>query len=65
MNWHFFEDGRLEENLYAIPHDSLVVLGAFGHGLIRDLVFGSKMEKIQSTLPNNLLVVGPNYAAPA
>ncbi|MGD8251006.1 MAG: universal stress protein [Desulfobacterales bacterium] len=65
MNWHFFEDGRLEENLYAIPHDSLVVLGAFGHGLIRDLVFGSKMEKIQSTLPNSLLVVGPNYAAPA
>jgi hypothetical protein len=60
--WHFFENGPLEENLYQVPHDSLVVLGAFGHGLIRDIVFGSKMEKIQSTLSNNLLIVGPQYS---
>jgi len=40
-----------------------VIVGAYGHGLIRDLVFGSKMEKIQSTISNNLLVVGPRYAA--
>ena len=30
---------------------------------IRDLVFGSKMEKIQSTISNNFLVVGPHYTA--
>lgn len=63
-NWRIFEHGKLEENLYDIPHDALVVLGAFGHGLIRDIVFGSKMERIQSTLSNSLLVVGPNYFSP-
>jgi nucleotide-binding universal stress UspA family protein len=46
-----------------VPHDALVILGAYGHGLIRNLVFGSKMENIQSTIPNNLLIVGPNYTA--
>jgi len=61
--WHVFETGVFEENLYEVPHDALVVLGAYGHGVIRTIVFGSKMEKIQSTLSNNLLIVGPNYAA--
>ncbi len=61
--WQIFEKGRFEENLYKVPHDSLVVLGAYGHGVIKDIVFGSKMEKIQSTVSNNLLIVGPNYAA--
>jgi hypothetical protein len=61
--WHLFDSGPLEENLYNVPHDALVVLGAYGHGLIRELVFGSKMEKIQSTICNNLLIVGPNYTA--
>ena len=61
--WYFFEGGRLEENLYAVPHDALAVVGAFGHGVIRDIVFGSKMEKIQSTISNNLLIVGPKYTA--
>ncbi|MFW5639708.1 MAG: universal stress protein [Thermodesulfobacteriota bacterium] len=61
--WHFFEDGPIEESLYEIPHDALVVAGAFRHGLIKDMVFGSTVEKIQSVLPNNLLVVGPKYTA--
>ncbi len=61
-NWIFFEKGKkFEENLYNVPHNSLVVLGAYGHGVLRDIFFGSKMEKIQSTITNNLLVVGPNY----
>ncbi len=59
--WHFFERGTLEDNLYSIPHNALVVLGAFGHGLVRDIVFGSKMEKIQSVMPNSMLIVGPKY----
>jgi hypothetical protein len=59
--WHLFEKGSFEENLYQVPHDALVVLGAFDHGLLKDFVFGNKMEKIQSTLPNNLLIAGPNY----
>ena len=59
--WHVFEKGKFEENLYEVPHDSLVILGAFGHGLIKDIVFGSKMEKIQSIISNNLLIVGPKY----
>ncbi|MBW2192660.1 MAG: universal stress protein [Deltaproteobacteria bacterium] len=61
--WHIYDNGSLEENLYNVPHDALVVLGAYGHGLIRNMVFGSKMEKIQSTIANNLLIVGPNYTA--
>jgi nucleotide-binding universal stress UspA family protein len=61
--WVFFDKGDLETNLYQVPHDALVILGAYGHGLIRDFVFGSKMEKIQSTIPNNLLIVGPRYTA--
>jgi len=59
--WHFFENRVFEENLYDVPHDALVILGAFGHGVIRNFVFGSKMEKVQSTISNNLLIAGPNY----
>jgi len=62
-NWLFFEKGKFEENLYTVPHDALVILGAYGHGLIRDIMFGSKMEKVQSTITNNLLIAGPNYSA--
>ena len=61
--WHIFENRSLEENLYTVPHDALVVLGAYGHGLIKNFVFGSKLETIQSIISNNLLVVGPNYTA--
>ena len=61
--WHFFENGVFEENIYEVPHDALVVLGAYGHGLIKTILFGSKMEKIQSTISNNLLIAGPNYTA--
>jgi hypothetical protein len=61
--WHFFESGVFEENLYQVPHDALVTLGAYGHGLIKNIFFGSKMEKVQSTISNNFLIVGPNYTA--
>jgi nucleotide-binding universal stress UspA family protein len=61
--WQFFETGNLEENLFSVDHDALLVLGAYGHGLIRDIMFGSKMERIQSTMPNNLLIAGPKYTA--
>jgi len=64
IKWHVFEKESFEENLYQVPHDALVVLGAFGHSLLKDIVFGSKMEKIQSILPNNLLIAGPNYTEP-
>jgi hypothetical protein len=59
--WLIFEKGDFEENLYQVPHNALVILGASGKGRLKDIVFGNKMEKIQSTLPNNLLIAGPNY----
>ncbi|HSO18407.1 MAG TPA: universal stress protein [Desulfosarcina sp.] len=59
--WTFFEKGRFEDNLYDVPHDALVILGAYGHGVIKDIMFGSMMEKIQSTISNNLLIAGPKY----
>lgn len=62
-NWHFFKKSNFEDNLYNVPHDALVILGAYGHGVIKEFVFGSKMEKIQSTITNNLLIAGPNFTA--
>jgi len=62
--WHIFEKGTLEEILYEVPHNALVVLGALGHSILKDIAFGSNMGKIQSSLPNNLLIAGPNYTEP-
>ncbi len=61
VEWLFFEEGSLHENLYAVPHDALVIVGAYGHGTIKELLFGSKMEEIQSVLPNNMVIVVPHY----
>lgn len=61
--WHFFEQGTIEENVYNLDHDALLVLGAYGHGVIREIVFGSKMEKIQTVMPNPMVIVGPKYTA--
>ncbi len=62
--WHFYDSGRFKNNLYHVPHNSLVIIGAFGHGIIKDIMFGSKMEKIQSTIQNNMLIAGPKYTVP-
>jgi nucleotide-binding universal stress UspA family protein len=58
--WHKSGDGAFEDHLYAVPHDAILVVGAYGHGLIKELLFGSKMEILQSWMPNNMLLVGPN-----
>ncbi|MFQ5701637.1 MAG: universal stress protein [Acidobacteriota bacterium] len=63
LPWLFFEKGDIRENLFEVPHDALVVVGAYGHGLAKELFFGSKMELIQSVLPNQMLIVGPTYKA--
>lgn len=60
VEWLCFEDGDLRENLYEVDSEALVVAGAHGHGLAKDLVFGSKLELIQSELPNPMVIVGPN-----
>lgn len=62
--WHQFENGRFEEHLYAVPHNSLVIVGAYGHRKIKGLLFGSKLEKIQATLTNSLLIAGPRVRIP-
>jgi hypothetical protein len=64
-DWRFFDAGSFEENLYEVPHDSLAVVGAAGQRLIEELIFGSKLETIQATLPNPHVVVGPNRPMPA
>lgn len=56
--WHRFRNGDFASNIYNVSHDALVVLGGFHSKKYRN--FSSKMEKIQSVLPNNLLAVGPN-----
>ncbi len=59
-DWFFYDKKDFDTLLYEVPHDSLIILGAYGHGLIKDILLGSKMEQIQSTLSNNLLITGPN-----
>lgn len=61
LEWIFLDSGDFAENLYEVPHDALVVIGAYGHGLAKELFFGSKMETVQSVLPNAMLIAGPNY----
>jgi len=58
-NWTIFPDGSFEENLWDVSHDALVVVGAADHSLVKDAVFGSRLETIQKTLSNPILVVGP------
>lgn len=62
-DWQVFSSGDFRDNLYHVPHDALVILGAYGHGLLRELLFGSTMETVQTVLPNTLLIVGPHYRA--
>ena len=59
--WCFFEQGKFEHNLLDVPHNALAVLGAYGHGLVKEMLFGSTMEMVQTTLTNTLLIAGPNY----
>ena len=59
FDWQFLGDGDIVEQFYRIPHDALVLLGAYGKGTIREALFGSTMEKVQGGLPNSLMVVGP------
>ena len=59
FDWQFLADGDIAQQLYDLPHDGLVMLGAYGKGAIRETLFGSTMEKVQTGLPNSLLVVGP------
>ncbi len=59
-DWHRIDQGNFEENLYKVNHDALLVVGAYGHGLLKEFIFGSKMETIQSWMPNNMLLVGPH-----
>ena len=61
--WHWFEEGDFAVNLYTVPHDALVLSGAYGHGLIKHVLFGGKLETAQSTLTNTMLLNGPQAAA--
>lgn len=59
-DWRVFETGTLEENLFSITMDSLVVVDSGKHSIIEQVLFGSNLEKIQALLPNQLLICGPN-----
>lgn len=59
-NWIEFNSDDFISNMYNVPRDALVVLGGFRSQIGRN--YSSIMEKIQSTIPNNLLVIGPNYS---
>ena len=58
--WLYFNKGNFSNHLFDVPSDALAVVGAYGHGMLKDMIMGSKMEMLQTMLPNNLLIVGPN-----
>lgn len=60
VEWGFCEAPSLEEYLYAVPSDSLVVVVGAGESLMREVILGSQLETVQKALPNPLLVVGPH-----
>ena len=60
VGWIFSENQELKDALYAVRHDSLAIIGAYGHSLVKEILFGSFMESVQQILPNNLLIAGPN-----
>ncbi len=62
--WYFFKGGKFRHNLYNVPHDALCVLGAYDKEFIKDLIWGSTVELVQKTLPNPILIAGPNYIVP-
>ena len=62
-HWYVYESGDFIDNIYDVPYNALVIAGAYGHGVVKEVFFGSTLEKIQTHLPNNLLIVGPNYRA--
>ncbi len=62
--WLFYSKGHFKSLLFDVPSDALAVVGAYGHRGIKEILFGSKMESIQSVLPNNMLIVGPNCIRP-
>ena len=62
-NWHLIEGGNLQEELYSVSRSSLLLLGAYGRGRIKSKIFGSTMETINQTMPNNILTLGPAVEA--
>jgi hypothetical protein len=61
--WRWFKDGDFAVNLYTVPHNALVLSGAYGHGVIKHVLFGGKLETAQGTLTNNMLLNGPHAVA--
>ena len=57
--WHVLDNPKMENSLYELPPDALTVIGAHGHGMLREALFGSKLEIIQSQIINNMMIVGP------
>ena len=65
VRWIFMEKGSFREALYDISHEALIIVGAHGHGVMKEILFGSMMEHMQTILPNNLVIVGPHYTGDA
>jgi len=59
-DWIVSDSSALEEALMDVPTDSLLVLGAYGHGLIKKRLFGGFAETVQSVVPAPLFIVGPH-----
>ena len=62
VEWRFYDSGPLEDNLYDVPHESLVIAGTYAQKDLKGFFFGSTMEKLQSVLPNNLLLLSQHFS---
>jgi len=62
VEWIFVEKGHFKEALYDVPSDGLIVAGAYGHGLLKEVLFGDLMEEMHAMLPNSVVIVGPHFS---
>ncbi len=59
LHWTFWDQEEILQSLYDIHHNSLVIMGAYGKNRVREKLFGSTLEKVQSNLANSMIIVGP------
>jgi len=63
--WDILETEEPVSILDAIPRESMLVMGAYGHSGIRARLFGSTTELIQKNSANLIMLVGESCSPPA
>ncbi len=62
--WRFWPKQPFINVMNQIPRDALIIIGAYGHGAIRERLMGSKTEMIIHNNANLLMLIGENCQEP-